>query len=72
MVVAVVSGQAVVASYGNYSFTVDLVDGDQLNPRQPDGYAITVLNSSGLVWRQIGSRTALAPLGGGNTAVHSK
>ena len=36
----------IVESYGNYSFTVDVRDGDLFNPRQADKYAITVLGSS--------------------------
>jgi hypothetical protein len=48
----------VVESWGNYAFTVDVRDGDLFNLRQTDKYAITILNSSGLVWRQVGSRTS--------------
>ena len=62
----------VVDSFGNYSFTVDVRDGDLFNPRQADKYAITVLNSNGLVWRQIGSRTSPPVIGGGNITVKAK
>jgi hypothetical protein len=62
----------IVESYGNYSFTVDVRDGDLFNPKQPDKYAITVLSSNGLVWRQIGSRTSPPAIGGGNITVKAK
>jgi len=62
----------VVESFGNYSFTVDVRDGDLFKPRQPDKYAITVLDSSGLVWRQVGSRTSPPTIGGGNVTVKGK
>jgi len=62
----------VVASFGNYSFTIDVRDGDLFNPRQADKYAITVLNSNGLVWRQIGSSTNPPAIGGGNITVKAK
>ena len=62
----------IVDSYGNYSFTIDVRDGDLFNPRQVDKYAITVLNSNGLVWRQIGSRTNPPAIGGGNITVKGK
>jgi CSLREA domain-containing protein len=62
----------IVDSFGNYSFTIDVRDGDLFNPRQADKYAITVLNSNGLVWRQIGSRTNPLAIGGGNITVKAK
>jgi hypothetical protein len=58
----------VVASQGNGSFTVELVDGDALSPRQSAQYGITVRTSGGVLWKQI----ALTALGGGNVAVKSK
>jgi hypothetical protein len=58
----------VVASQGNTSFTVELIDGDVLSPRQSDQYGITVRTSGGALWKQI----ALTALGGGNVAVKSK
>jgi hypothetical protein len=58
----------VVASQGNASFTVELVDGDVLTPRQGDQYGISVRTSGGALWKQI----ALSALGGGNIAVKSK
>jgi hypothetical protein len=62
----------VVASFGNYSFTVDIVDGDLLNPRQTDRYAITIRDNGNSVWRQVGgSRWTLTQLGGGNVSVKS-
>jgi len=60
------------STYGNYSFTVDVSDGDLFNPKQADKYAITVLSSNGLVWRQIGSRTNPPAIGGGNITVKAK
>jgi len=62
---------ATVESWGNYTFTVDLVDGDLKNPRETDRYAIQVLTDASAIWRQIGTRTAPVALGGGNVAVKS-
>lgn len=62
----------IVQSWGNYRFIVDIVDGDVLNPRAADRYAITILDSSSAVWRQIGTRSSPIALGGGNVAIHSK
>ncbi len=61
-----------VQSWGGYSFTVDIFDGDVLNPREGDRYAIQVLIGTGEIWRQIGTRTELLALGGGNVKVQSK
>src|SRR6185369_13417750 len=63
---------AVVASFGNFSFTVDARDGDLLTPRSYDAYAITILDSNGVIWRRVGTNTALLPLGGGNVLVKAK
>ncbi|MCA1626652.1 MAG: hypothetical protein LC742_01630, partial [Acidobacteria bacterium] len=63
---------ATVQTWGNYTFTVDLVDGDLKNPRETDRYAIQVLTDAGAIWRQIGTRTAPVQLGGGNVAVKSQ
>jgi hypothetical protein len=57
-----------VASWGNYSFTVDIMDGDQLLPKQPDQYGITILDNNNLIWRQL----PRAIMGGGNVTVFSK
>jgi hypothetical protein len=62
----------IVASFGNFSFTVDARDGDLLTPRSFDAYAITVLDSSGVIWRRLGTNAALLPLGGGNVMVKAK
>ena len=62
----------IVASYGNHTFTVDLIDGDRLTPKQADGYAITVLDASGGVWHRAGTSRSPVQLGGGNVSVHSK
>jgi hypothetical protein len=62
----------IVASFGNYSFTVDLMDGDLLNPKQADRYGITILDNTGIIWRQVGTPGNPLPLGGGNVSVKSK
>ena len=56
----------VVASFGNYSFEMFTRDGDLLNPRQRDSFAIVVRNSSGGDFHKVGSRALLDELGGGN------
>ncbi|HSL54673.1 MAG TPA: hypothetical protein VK868_09780, partial [Pyrinomonadaceae bacterium] len=63
---------AIVASFGNFTFTVDARDGDLLTPRSFDAYAITILDSAGVIWRRVGTNTALLPLGGGNVMVKGK
>jgi Big-like domain-containing protein len=63
---------AVVASFGNFSFTVDARDGDLLTPRSFDAYAITILDNNGVIWRRVGTNIALLPLGGGNVMVKGK
>jgi hypothetical protein len=62
----------IVASFGNYTFTVDGRDGDLLTPRDSDAYAIAILDNNGVIWRRVGSNTALLPLGGGNVMVKAK
>ena len=62
----------VVESFGNYSFTADVLDGGLYNPRQPDRYAIKILDSNGAVWRQIGSPASPVVIGGGNIIVQGK
>jgi hypothetical protein len=62
----------VVQSLGNFTFTVDGRDGDLLLPRSFDGYAITILDSNGVIWRRVGTNTDLLPLGGGNVMVKGK
>ena len=56
---------------GGYTFIVDLIDGDLKNPRETDRYAIQVLTDAGVIWKQIGTRTAPVQLGGGNVAIKS-
>lgn len=63
---------AIVASFGNFSFTVDARDGDLLTPRSFDAYAITILDNNGVIWRRVGTNIALLPLGGGNVMVKGK
>jgi hypothetical protein len=48
---------------------VDVRDGDLLLPRQGDAYAIAIFDNNGLLWRRVGTNTALLPLGGGNVMV---
>jgi hypothetical protein len=57
---------------GNYKFAVDITDGDLSTPRTTDTIAITIFDSSGAIWRQIGTPTAEIPLGGGNIVIYSK
>lgn len=59
-------------SGGNHTFTVDVFDGDLKSPKQRDTYAITIRNSSNVVVKQLGTRAAPIPLGGGNVLVQSK
>jgi extracellular elastinolytic metalloproteinase len=59
----------IVDSLGNYRFTVDMLDGDLLNPRAGDAYGITVLTSNGTVWHQVGAINAPVQVGGGNVAI---
>ncbi|MET0645322.1 MAG: HYR domain-containing protein, partial [Pyrinomonadaceae bacterium] len=59
------TGQTV-ASWGNYSFEANTFDGDLLTPKQSDAYAFVVRDAAGAVWHQVGSRTSLVTLGGGN------
>jgi Bacterial Ig domain/Putative Ig domain len=63
---------AVVASFGNYSFNVDVRDGDLLAPPQGDAYAITILDNNGVIWRRVGTNSSLIPLGGGNVNVKAR
>jgi hypothetical protein len=63
---------SIVQTLGNFSFIVDVRDGDLLTPRQSDGYAITILDNNGLIWRRVGTSAALLPLGGGNVLVKAK
>jgi extracellular elastinolytic metalloproteinase len=60
---------AIVESYGNYSFIVDIHDGDLLDPRGPDAYGITVLTNNGSLFHQVGANNAPVELGGGNVAI---
>src|SRR5689334_21400673 len=63
---------AIVATFGNFSFTVDARDGDLLTPRSFDAYAITILDNNGVIWRRVGTNLALIPLGGGSVMVKAK
>jgi hypothetical protein len=64
----------VVESWGGYRFAVDITDGDIGSPQNgcTDKIAITIFNSRGGIWRQIGTYAAQILLGGGNIVIHSK
>jgi len=57
---------------GSYTFTVGDFDGDLMNPRVTDGYAIVVRNSSNQAVKHLGSRAVLVTLGGGNVLIQAK
>lgn len=59
----------IVASFGNYSFIVDIEDGDLLNPKGPDYYGIRVFDNNGNLWHQVGAPGVPVQLGGGNVAI---
>jgi hypothetical protein len=61
-----------VQSWGGFNFTVDVRDGDLLDPRQGDAFAILVQEDNGATWRQLGTPSALLTLGGGNVHVKGK
>jgi hypothetical protein len=63
---------AIVATFGNFTFTVDARDGDLLTPRSYDAYAITILDNNGVIWHRVGSNANLVQLGGGNVIVKGK
>jgi Big-like domain-containing protein len=63
---------ALIQSFGNFTCTVDGRDGDLLTPRQYDAYAITILDSNGVIWRRVGTNNAPLPLGGGTVMVKGK
>ncbi len=62
----------VVASAGNYTFEVFTADGDGLTPKQPDALSVTVWDSTGQVWHQVGNGATLVTLGGGNITNKAK
>jgi hypothetical protein len=62
----------VVDSFGNYSFAVNVRDGDQFKPKQADKYAITNFTNTNVVWRQIGAPNSPLDIGGGNVTVKGK
>ncbi|HEX6626298.1 MAG TPA: HYR domain-containing protein, partial [Pyrinomonadaceae bacterium] len=61
----------VVQSWGNFTFEVFTKDGDLLTPKQPDAYSITIWDGN-VVFHQVGSRTSLVTLGGGNITNKNK
>jgi hypothetical protein len=60
---------AIVATLGNFTFSVDARDGDLLTPRSYDAYAITILDNNGVIWRRVGTNIAPLPIGGGSVMV---
>jgi hypothetical protein len=62
----------VVDSYGNYSFTVELRDGDLLTPGGSDAYGITVLTNVGVLWYQVGGTNSPVDLGGGSVSIKAR
>lgn len=60
---------AIVASFGNYTFTVEIADGDLSIPNGPDYYGISIYDNNGNLWHQIGLPNAPVQTGGGNVAV---
>ncbi|HEX2987824.1 MAG TPA: hypothetical protein VHS06_06600 [Chloroflexota bacterium] len=63
---------SVAPSWGNYSYTVGLTDGDQANPKGPDKFAITIMDANNNVWKQVGTANLPVQLGGGQVTVQSK
>jgi len=61
----------VVAAFGNSGFTAGLIDGDQATLRASDAYGVTVLDTPGRTWHQVGTPLSPMPLGGGNVAIKS-
>jgi hypothetical protein len=58
----------IITSDGSYKFAVNITDGDLSSPKVSDTFAITIFDSVGNIWKQIGPSS----LGGGNVVVHSK
>jgi len=57
---------------GDYTFAVTIKDGDLMNPKTPDTFAVTIFDSSHNIWKQVGTASSQITLGGGNMVVHSK
>jgi extracellular elastinolytic metalloproteinase len=62
---------AIVDAFGNYGFIVDVADGD-LGPQGPDLFGITVLDTGGQVWHQVGAINNPIQIGGGNISIKSR
>ena len=62
----------VISSDGSYTFAVNILDGDLMNPRTTDTFAVTIFDSTGNIWMQLGTGPGQITLGGGNIVVHSK
>lgn len=58
-----------VSTLGNYTITVDDLDGDLKNPKVKDGYAIVLSDPSGTIVKQLGTRAAPVALGGGQILI---
>ncbi|MEM3483796.1 MAG: hypothetical protein QXW00_03585 [Candidatus Woesearchaeota archaeon] len=61
-------------SDGSYSFVVNVQDMDYAasSSKNRDTLAITIFDSNGAVWKQLGTPSSQIAIGGGNIAVHSK
>jgi hypothetical protein len=62
----------VISSDGSYTFAVNIKDGDLMNPRTADTFAVTIFDSNGNIWIQLGTAPSPITLGGGNIVVHAK
>jgi hypothetical protein len=57
---------------GDYTFVVNIKDGDLMNPRTADTFAVIIFDSSSNIWIQVGTGPGQITLAGGNIVVHSK
>jgi len=57
---------------GDYTFVVNIKDGDLMNPKTLDTFTVTIFDSSNNIWKQVGTASSQITLGGGNIVVHSK
>jgi len=57
---------------GDYTLVVNIKDGDLMNPKTLDTFAVTIFDSSNNIWKQVGTASSQITLGGGNIVVHSK
>ena len=66
------SGEVVESLGGDFTFAVNIKDGDLFKPAVKDMFAITIFDSSKNIWKQVGTAGSQITLGGGNIVVHSK